>query len=134
MNESGAEKLYVTSVNKPIVNLGVAVEASSSGSLIDPWFLGSPDERDVQGDSGTPVNVNNYMFDYSVDIGAAGSTFPKSKILLEKPRLAERSIRMSRTALSVNSLSQASTTASFSSVMVLSVLLRSKRVDTSRVT
>jgi minor extracellular serine protease Vpr len=79
MNESGAEKLYVTSVNKPIVNLGVAVEASSSGSLIDPWFLGSPDERDVQGDAGTPVNVNNYMFDYAVDVGAAGSTFPRQQ-------------------------------------------------------
>jgi Bacterial Ig domain len=79
MAESGAERLYVTSVKKPIVNLGVAVTSSSANSVIDPWFLGSPDERDVQGAGGTPVNVNNYMFDYLVDIGAAGSTFPRQQ-------------------------------------------------------
>ena len=79
MNELGAEKLYVTSVNKPLVNLGVAVMESSRGALIDPWFLGSPDERDVQGGSGTPVNVNNYMFDFQADIGAAGATFPRQQ-------------------------------------------------------
>jgi minor extracellular serine protease Vpr len=79
MDESGAEKLYVTSVSKPIVNLGVAVTSSSPSSLIDPWFLGSPDERDVQGGGGTPVNVNDYMFDFQADIGAAGSTFPRQQ-------------------------------------------------------
>jgi len=79
MNESGAEKLYVTSATKPLVNLGVAVMGSSGGSLIDPWFLGSPDERDVQGSGGTPVNVNDYMFDFQADIGAAGSTFPRQQ-------------------------------------------------------
>ena len=50
-----------------------------------------------------------------------GSTLPKSNTLFEKPRFAARSIRMSRTALRVNSVSQASTTASFSSVTVLPV-------------
>ena len=79
MNESGAEKLYVTSATKPLVNLGVAVLASSSGSLIDPWYLGSPDERDVQGAGGTPVNANDYMFDFQADVGAAGSTFPRQQ-------------------------------------------------------
>jgi minor extracellular serine protease Vpr len=79
MDESGAEKLYVTSVSRPIVNLGVAVTSSSTNSLIDPWFLGSPDERDVQGAGGTPVNVNDYMFDFEADIGAAGSTFPRQQ-------------------------------------------------------
>jgi len=79
MNESGAEKLYVTSATKPLVNLGVAVMGSSDGSVIDPWFLGSPDERDVQGSGGTPVNVNDYMFDFQADIGAAGSTFPRQQ-------------------------------------------------------
>jgi minor extracellular serine protease Vpr len=76
MDEGGAEKLYVTSARRPLVNLGVAVVASSGGSLIDPWFLGSRDERDVQGGGGTPVNVNDYMLDFQADVGAAGSTFP----------------------------------------------------------
>jgi hypothetical protein len=40
--------------------------------LIDPWVLGSKDERDVQGYAATPVNMNNYMFDFAVDVGAAG--------------------------------------------------------------
>jgi minor extracellular serine protease Vpr len=79
MNESGAEKLYVTSTTRPLVNLGVAVVSSSDGSVIDPWFFGSADERDVQGAGGTPVNVNDYMFDFQADVGAAGSTFPRQQ-------------------------------------------------------
>jgi hypothetical protein len=66
-------------VNKPIVNLGVAVWSASQNAVIDPWYLGSPDERDVQGAAGTPVNVNNYMFDFAVDVGAAGATFPRQQ-------------------------------------------------------
>jgi hypothetical protein len=66
-------------VSKPIVNLGVAVMSSSTSSLIDPWFLGSPDEQDVQGAGGTPVNVNDYMLDFQADVGAAGSTFPRQQ-------------------------------------------------------
>lgn len=77
MEESGAETLYVTSIDKPVANLGVAVESASAGSVVNPWFLGSPNERDVQGYAGTPVNVNNLMFDYLVNIGAAGASFPK---------------------------------------------------------
>jgi minor extracellular serine protease Vpr len=77
MNQTGTETLYVTSIDKPVANLGVAIEASSAGSLIDPWFLGSPNERDVQGYAGTPINVNELMFDFSIDIGAAGASFPK---------------------------------------------------------
>ena len=42
-----------------------------------PWFLGSPNERDVQGYAGTPINVNELMYDFSVDIGSAGASFPK---------------------------------------------------------
>ncbi len=79
MNESGSEKLYVTNVTKPIVNLGVSVVSATTNAVIDPWFLGSPDERDVQGAAGTPVNVNNYMFDYSIDVGAAAATFPRQQ-------------------------------------------------------
>lgn len=77
MDETGTETLYVTSVEKPVANVGVAVEAATSGSQIDPWFLGSPNERDVQGYAGTPVNVNELMFDFSADIGTAGASFPK---------------------------------------------------------
>jgi minor extracellular serine protease Vpr len=77
MNETGSETLYVTSIDKPVANLGVAVEASSAGARVDPWFLGSANERTVQGYAGTPVNVNELMVDFSVDIGAAGTSFPK---------------------------------------------------------
>jgi subtilisin family serine protease len=77
MAESGAETLYETSINKPVANLGVAVESATAGALIHPWFLGSPDERDVQGYAGTPVNVNNLMADFSADLGTAGASFPK---------------------------------------------------------
>jgi hypothetical protein len=77
MNESGGEKLYVTTVKKPLVNLGVSVLGSSGNAAIDPWLLGSKDERDVQGYAATPVNMNNYMFDFAVDVGAAGVSFPR---------------------------------------------------------
>ncbi len=79
MDESGAEKLYVTSANKPLVNLGVAVVTATQNAIVDPWYLGSQDEDDVQGAGGTPVNVNAYMADFAVDIGAAGTTFPRQQ-------------------------------------------------------
>jgi minor extracellular serine protease Vpr len=77
MDESGTETTYVTSIDQPVANLGVAIESATPGSLVDPWFLGSPNERDVQGYAGTPVNVNELMVDFGVDLGAAGSSFPK---------------------------------------------------------
>jgi subtilisin family serine protease len=77
MNETGSEHLYVTNVARPLANLGVAVWGSSAGALIDPWFLGSKDEHNVQGYDGTPVNQNDLMFDYSLDVGAAGTVFPR---------------------------------------------------------
>jgi len=77
MAEDGAETLYVTSIDKPVLNLGVAVQTSTPGALVHPWFLGSPNERDVQGYAGTPVNVNQLMFGYRADLGAAGASFPK---------------------------------------------------------
>jgi Big-like domain-containing protein len=77
MDEAGAETTYVTSIDRPVANLGVVVESASAGSSIDPWFLGSPNERDVQGYAGTPVNVNELMPDFGIDLGVAGSSFPK---------------------------------------------------------
>ncbi len=79
MDESGAEKLYTIDLKGSAANVGVSIVASSRGSLIDPYFLGAKDENDVQGYSGTPVNVNSYMFDYRLDVGAAGAQFPRQK-------------------------------------------------------
>jgi subtilisin family serine protease len=79
MDESGAERLYVATVEKPLVNIGVSVFGSSEGSLVDPWFLGSKDENDVQGYAGTPVNQNELMFDFALDYGAAGAELPRQQ-------------------------------------------------------
>ena len=56
---------------------GDSVIQASANSLVDPWLLGSKDERDVQGYAGTPVSVNELTFDFGIDIGAAGASFPK---------------------------------------------------------
>ena len=79
VNETGAEKLYRIRIDDLVANLGAAVVSSSPGSTIHPWVLGSPDENDVQGYAGTPVNVNNLTIDYPLDIGAAGAVFPRTK-------------------------------------------------------
>jgi hypothetical protein len=77
MNETGTETLYVTSINRPVANLGVVIEGSTPESSVDPWFLGSPNERAVQGYAGTPVDVNELTYDFGTDVGAAGASFPK---------------------------------------------------------
>jgi hypothetical protein len=79
VNEDGGETLYRIRLDEPAVNVGAAIVASTAGSLVHPWFLGSPDENDVQGYAGLPVNVNNLTIDYSLDIGAAGTVFPRTK-------------------------------------------------------
>ena len=79
MNEDGAEVLYRLRIDEPAVNVGAAVIFSTPGSLVHPWMLGSPDENDVQGYAGTPVNVNNLTLDFPLDIGAAATIFPRSK-------------------------------------------------------
>jgi minor extracellular serine protease Vpr len=78
-NEPGAEKLYVMHVSGPVANAGVAVIAQSSNSLIDPWFLGSQDENDVQGYAGTPIGANSLDYTYRSDVEAAGAVFPIEK-------------------------------------------------------
>jgi len=45
--------------------------------VIDPWLLGSLDENDVQGEAGTPVDVNPLTFDFGLAIGAAATVFPR---------------------------------------------------------
>jgi minor extracellular serine protease Vpr len=79
MDEPGAEKLYYLHINRPVANAGVAVVAQSAGALIEPWFLGSRDENDVQGFAGTPVGANILAPDYRLDIGVAGVVFPRQK-------------------------------------------------------
>jgi minor extracellular serine protease Vpr len=77
MNEDGAEHLYSFDVDEPMVNFGVSVLASSSGSVVDPFVLGSKDENDVQGYAAIPTDVNSLTFDSGVDVGAAGVQFPR---------------------------------------------------------
>jgi minor extracellular serine protease Vpr len=77
MVQDGAEKVYVTSLDRPAVNIGVSVLDRSSGSRIDPWYLGRKNENTVQGFAGTPVDVNNYTYDYLQPVGAAGASFPR---------------------------------------------------------
>ena len=79
VNEDGGETLYRIRIDEPAVNVGAAVIVSSPGSLVHPWVLGSPDENDVQGYAGTPVNVNNLTLDFPLDIGAAATVFPRTK-------------------------------------------------------
>ena len=79
MNETGAEQLYYVHTSTPVANVGAAVIASSPGSVIEPWLLGSRDENDVQGYAGTPVDVNLFTVDYKLDIGAAAAIFPREK-------------------------------------------------------
>ena len=76
MNDDGAEHLYYTDINQPIVNFGVSVLAESPGAVIDPFVLGSKDENDVQGYAGIPTNVNGLTYDANLDVGAAGVSFP----------------------------------------------------------
>ncbi len=77
MDENGSEHVYSTTLSKNTVNFGVAVVSQSPGALVEPWLLGSLDEGTVQGYAGTPVNVNSILFDYRVDVGAAGAVFAR---------------------------------------------------------
>jgi minor extracellular serine protease Vpr len=75
-NEDGAERVYTMRVSEQVANAGVAVVASEPDALVEPWFLGSLNEDDVQGYPGTPLNVNGLTFEYQFDNGAAAADFP----------------------------------------------------------
>jgi subtilisin family serine protease len=75
-NEDGAEHVYTMRVSEHVANAGVAVLAQSDNALVEPWFLGSLSEDDVQGYPGTPVNVNGLTFEYQFDNQAAAVDFP----------------------------------------------------------
>ena len=91
-NEDGAEHVYTVRVNSHVANAGVAVVAASQGALVEPWFLGSLNENDVQGYSGTPVNVNGLTFEYEFDNGVGGRRLPARGALLRLGRLAGRPV------------------------------------------
>ena len=76
-DEDGAEHVYTVRVNSHVANAGVAVVAEGQGALVEPWFLGSLNEDDVQGYPGTPVNVNGLTFEYQFDNGVAAIDFPR---------------------------------------------------------
>jgi minor extracellular serine protease Vpr len=75
-DEDGAEHVYTVHVDTHISNVGAAVVAQGIGALVEPWFLGSLNEDDVQGYPGTPLNVNSLTFEYQFDTGAAAVDFP----------------------------------------------------------
>ena len=87
LNETGREQLYFIDVTGRVANVGVRVvepeldiRASFEDLLIapvHPWFLGSPDENDVEGYAGTPVAMNSTLADFLLDVRAAGTVFPR---------------------------------------------------------
>jgi minor extracellular serine protease Vpr len=79
MQEDGAEQVYVTTLDRPAVNLGVAADLVSDNALIDPFLMGSLDENNVQGLAGTPTNVNPLTFGFQLPIGAAATVFPRQQ-------------------------------------------------------
>jgi minor extracellular serine protease Vpr len=89
MQEDGAEKLYVTALDRPAVNIGVSMLDRETGARIDPFFLGAKDESTVQGVAGTPVDVNALTYDYLAPVGAAGASFPRQGryyVAVDSPR------------------------------------------------
>jgi minor extracellular serine protease Vpr len=76
-NEDGAEHVYTVRITSHVANAGVAVVAEGQGALVEPWFLGSLNEDDVQGYPGTPVNVNSLTFEFQFDNGVAAVDFPR---------------------------------------------------------
>ena len=80
MVEDGTERVYfVPHLDRPVANLGVSVVSADPNAAIDPWLLGSLDENDVQGEAGTPVDVNPLTFDFGLAIGTAAAVFPRLK-------------------------------------------------------
>jgi minor extracellular serine protease Vpr len=79
LEETGAEKVYSFLLERPVLNLGVAVEPLTVGALPDPFLLGALDEGSVQGFAAAPVNVNPFTPTYLLPTGAAGLAFPRAK-------------------------------------------------------
>jgi subtilisin family serine protease len=89
MREDGAEKLYVTSLDRPAVNIGVSILDRATGVRVDPFYLGAKDESTMQGFAGTPVDVNALTYNYLAPVGAAGASFPRQGryyVAVDSPR------------------------------------------------
>ena len=89
MQEDGAETVYQFLLGGPVANAGVSVAKEGSGVVIDPFLLGSPDENQVQGVAGTPVDVNSLTYDYGQDVQSAGVSFPRVQrfdVVVDSPR------------------------------------------------
>jgi subtilisin family serine protease len=89
MREDGAEKLYVTSLDRPAVNIGVSILDRATGVRVDPFYLGAKDETTMQGFAGTPVDVNALTYNYLAPVGAAGASFPRQGryyVAVDSPR------------------------------------------------
>jgi len=74
--ENGAEHVYAVHINGRVANAGVAVVAAGPNALVEPWFLGSLNEDDVQGYPATPVNVNGLTLEYLFDNESAAIDSP----------------------------------------------------------
>jgi minor extracellular serine protease Vpr len=88
-SEDGGETLYVTHLNAPAANLGAVVVVTTTGAIVDPFFLGSPNENDVQGYAGLPTNINALTFGFGIDEGAAGASMPREQsfyVSVDSPR------------------------------------------------
>lgn len=75
MRQDGAERVFEIRLRKRVLNFGASVVTSSRDSLITPFVLGAKDENSVQGNVGTPVNINSLTFGYQLPVGAAGAQF-----------------------------------------------------------
>jgi hypothetical protein len=76
MDEDGAEQVYVFELPRRAVNIGVVARPRHRGVRVEPFFLGSRDENDVQGFAGTPLGVNELSYDFDILVGAAGASLP----------------------------------------------------------
>ncbi len=74
--ENGAEHVYAVHINSRVANAGAAVVAAGRNALVEPWFLGSLNEDDVQGYPATPVNVNGLTYEYLFDNESAAIDSP----------------------------------------------------------
>src|SRR5262249_39778774 len=76
MDEVGRERVFEQTISKRAANAGVSILKKSRGSRLDPFYMSSVDENDVQGFAGTPINVNSLMDEFLSPNGAAGTSFP----------------------------------------------------------
>ncbi len=76
--KTGAENVYVTSLDRPAVNIGVSVLDSRRRAHASTRGISAHSTRArCRVTRGRPVDVNALTFDYLTPIGAAGASFPR---------------------------------------------------------